>query len=154
MARRRPPLRPQARARGINALGRMRHFGESLSQAAARAHTSPSVVKRVGRETGALRRVEGRWSVRPRADATFRRGILTPDGWTGIRVMSTADADLLRDYAHAVRTRDREALAKFRGREIVDYRGRRWRLITDRRVLARLDRADELDPPDWATGSP
>lgn len=151
---RRPPLRPQTRARGINALGRMLQFGESLTRAATHEHVSPNVVRRVGRETGALRKVEGRWSVRPRADATFRRGILTDEGWTGIRVVSTSDADLLRDYAHAVRTRDREALAKFRGKTVTDYRGRTHRLITDRRALARLDRADELEPPDWAFGSP
>lgn len=150
----RPPLRPKTHARGVNALGRMLQLGESLTQASAHEHTSPNVTKRVGRETGALRRVKGRWMVRPRAGATFRRGLLTDHGWTGIRVVSTRDADLLRDYAHAVRTRDHKALTKFRGKTVTDYRGRTHRLIIDRRVLARIDRADELEPPDWAFGSP
>jgi hypothetical protein len=80
------------------------------------------------------------------------RAILTRDGWEPIRVLSAEDADRLRDYAEAVERRDAQALARFRGETISDIYGKKHRLITDQRILAQLDRADELKPPPRAFG--
>lgn len=149
---RRPPISHKARARALDALGAMAKHGLSLRDATRQFKTSPEVVRRVGRSTGALRKVEGRWMVRPTARATIPRAVLTPDGWQSIRLWGFQDADLLRAYARAVESRNMREIAKFRDKTIRDARGRTLRLITDRRVLARLDRAGELQPPPRAFG--
>src|SRR5690242_17622642 len=112
---RRPRLLPIARARALDALGAMAKHKLSLTQAARKFKTDPATIKRVGRTAGALRKVQGRWAVRPTAKATIRRSILTPDGWRTIRVWGFEDADLLRDYARAVRSREWAKIRTFKG---------------------------------------
>ncbi len=125
----------------------------SLTTAAEQFKVSPRTVKRVGRGSRAIRKEGGRWTARATAKATIQRGVLTPDGWRKVRTWGYKDADLLRNYARAVRERDQIAIAKFRGKTITDARGRKHPLVTDRDTLRRLDRQGELEPPPWAYGS-
>ncbi len=145
-------LSSKARARALDALGAMAKHDLSLTTASEQFKVAPRTVKRVGRGSRAIRKEGGRWTARATTKATIQRGVLTPDGWRRVRTWGFKDADLLREYAQAVRARDRTAIAKFRGKTITDARGRKHTLTTDLETLRRLDRAGELQPPPWAFG--
>lgn len=142
----------RAKNRALRALALMQEEDISLREASRRVKVGHDTVERVGKQTGALFKSAGRWEVEPTRASTVRRGVLKPSGWQGIRVMLGEDADVLRDYAAAIRSRDPKRIAAFEGIEVVDAQGRTHVLLTDVRIIQRLDRAGEAEPPDWAFG--
>ena len=142
----------RAKNRALRALALMSEEDLSLREASRRAHVGHHTVERIGKQTGALFKSGGHWEVEPTRASTVRRGVLKPSGWQSIRVMLGADADTLRDYAAAVRSRDIVRIKAFEGVEVVDAQGRTHRLFTDERALRNLDRAGEIEPPSWAFG--
>jgi hypothetical protein len=150
----RAPLSPAARARALDALAALRQperFGRlSASEAARRFGSSVESLRKVAGR--ALRREAGRWTYRPREDEAVRtisalvRGPRGPE-WRVIEVRGLDQAQKVGRHARAVGRGDWRRVASFEGKYVVDTRGRRHYLASDRAALRRMDRAGTLRPP-------
>lgn len=93
---------------------------------------------------GALRRAE--YAYDRHRGGKMMHALLPGEGWVPARVYDKSDRITLARYANAVRRYadgDRRALDQFKGKVIYTSQGR-VELLTDRRSIAALDRADLL----------
>jgi hypothetical protein len=111
----------QARARALDALGRMRRNGESLKQAASEAHTTPNTVLKWA--SGAMDKTpSGRWTPK-KTDRLYRRMIvISTDGVVELDIPSSREASLVGAHTNAVRRYcrrgDQTQLQRFRGKTV------------------------------------
>jgi hypothetical protein len=121
MPKKRKKVNVTVMRRVLAVLARMRNRGESLSEAARHAHTTPhSVRKHAGRQL--KRRRSGRYSVK-RSDALTRElNVLARDGYVPVSVRSSRQAHRASEHLVAVgrflRTGDKEWLKPFVGKRV------------------------------------
>jgi len=145
-ARPRNDREAHARERALAVLSAMRRERISLKAAAKIEGTDPSTVRRyVG---SALRKSGpgGRYRATAYDRISRTMAILTPQGEQVVTVRNSRDASRIGEHMNAVRAYARgdfSALARFEGQSI-RANGITYPLITDRKILDELARADVL----------
>jgi hypothetical protein len=146
----------RARSRALDVLGVMRRHRLPLTDDLARQfHTTRRTVLKHGRD--GLRREGGEWVARGSDQILRRTAVIDPEGGVvEIEVRGLRRARTVAAYRKAVldfrRTGDARLLAPFRGKAVVDSRGRRHEFVTNPQALRRLNRAGalQIDEPDWS----
>ena len=144
-AKPRSPREVEARIRALHALARVRR-GESLSQAARAEHVKLATIKKY---LGSQFRQDApgkRWKPTKSDRLTAQMNVLTPAGTKTVPIRGSRERIRLGRYSKALRKWRRgepgadAELAAFEGQTVGGHP-----LITDVKLLATLEEADEID---------
>lgn len=137
----------EAYERALQTISLMRREPVSLSAAAREAGTQPETVRAlVGQAL--LRTRRGRWEARPNDRLERRMLFYDTKGTKFVTIRSSAAASRIGEYHNAMKefleTGNRSKLKRFRGKYIVDAKGKRHRFVTSPSVIRQLARAGEF----------
>jgi hypothetical protein len=137
----------EAYERALKAISLMRREDMSLRAAAHEAGTQQDTVRALAGQA-LIRTRRGRWEARPRDRLERRMLLYDRKGTIFVTVRSSATASRIGEYHNAVKksleTGNRSKLRPFRGKSIVDAKGKHHRFVTSPTVIRRLARAGEF----------